>query len=75
MENSSLSRTLRVAILSALSFTIVGCASSKMTSSPQPTSAANTPTKEYEWHDMSTGKSFFGRPLQTTASQSTPPSS
>jgi hypothetical protein len=66
MKNPSLSGALLLALLSAIAFAFVGCASSKLTSTPQPTSTANTPTKEYEWHDMSTGK-FYGSSMQTTA--------
>jgi hypothetical protein len=67
MKTSRLSRALTVVILSIAGCAMVGCASSKMTSNPQTTSEAKTPTKEYEWHDMSLGKNFYGSSLSTTA--------
>jgi hypothetical protein len=69
MKNTSVFRALTIALLLAAGFAFLGCASSKMTSSSQPTSATNTPTKEYEFHDMSTGR-FYGKPLNTTAQAS-----
>jgi hypothetical protein len=38
---------------------IAGCTSARKTSTPQPADAAEPPKKEYQWKDMSTGKSFF----------------
>ena len=66
MNHSSISRAFALALLSATTFTLAGCATSKMKSSPQPASTSSTPTKEYEFHDMSTGR-FFGGPLQKNA--------
>jgi hypothetical protein len=66
MKNPSVSRAFSLVLLLATTAPIVGCASSKLTSAPQATSTSTTPTKEYEYHDMSTGR-FFGTPLQTTA--------
>jgi hypothetical protein len=68
MKNSNLSRVLVIALLSASTFTVAGCASSKMSSSPQ---TDTTPKTEYKYQDMSLGKSFYGPPR--TPSQPTPP--
>ena len=58
-------RSLTVALLSAMTVVAIdGCTAAKKMSSPQPTSPTatteETPKKEYEWKDMSTGKAFFG---------------
>ncbi len=42
---------------------IAGCTAARRVSSPQPTDAEAQPKKEYQWKDMSTGKSFF-KPIE-----------
>jgi hypothetical protein len=52
------------ALVAAL--TVAGCSTAKQLSKPQPAGASDPP-KQYDWKDMSTGKSNF-RPI-TPASQ------
>ena len=54
-------------VLSASSFLVIldGCTASKKLSNPEPTVAEVKAKKEYNWQDMSTGKSFF-RPISPT---------
>ena len=53
-------RALIAALLSASSVVAVaGCTAAKKLSSPQPAGSEDTPKKEYQYRDFSTGKSFF----------------
>ena len=69
MKIRPLNRASIVALVSASTFVAyAGCASTKPSSKVQPASATtDPPKKEYQWKDMSTGKSFF-KPL-TPATQ------
>jgi hypothetical protein len=61
-------RALIAALVSASTVVaIAGCTAARKVSTPQPADADATPKKEYQWKDMSTGKSFF-KPLDPTAS-------
>ncbi len=44
------------ALVAAL--TVAGCSTAKQLSKPQAAGASDQP-KQYEWHDMSTGKANF----------------
>jgi hypothetical protein len=53
-------RALIAALVSASTVVaIAGCTATKKLSTPQPAKADEQPKKEYQWKDMSTGKSFF----------------
>ena len=61
-------RVVAATLLSASAVAAVdGCSTARKVSAPQPagSAAAEAPTKEYQWQDMSTGGSFFGKPKPT----------
>jgi hypothetical protein len=60
------SRALIAAVVSATTVVaFAGCTSARKLSNPQAADSEAVPKKEYQWHDMSTGKSFF-RPIDPT---------
>ncbi len=61
MKNPIVSRALAVVLSMFFGLALAGCASSKATSN-----------KEYQWQDMSTGKSFFNKPISSSQSSTTP---
>lgn len=64
MDIRPISRALIVAVGAAsMAAAVGGCTSTKMMSAPQPTTSIKPPKKEYQWKDMSTGRSFF-RPIE-----------
>ena len=71
MNDRSIARGLAVVTLVASTLAgLAGCSASKMMSKAQPvTSSVEAPKKEYQWQDMSLGKSFQGRPRTTQSPQ------
>ena len=66
MKIRPMKRAAAMTLLSALTVvTVDGCTAAKMMSAPQATGAEAAPKKEYNWQDMSTGRSFYGKPKPT----------
>ena len=73
MKSRPMTRVLAVTILSASAVVALdGCTAARRISEPQSADAAvkaagaeETPKKEYQWKDMSTGRAFFGGPKAT----------
>jgi hypothetical protein len=60
-------RAVIAALLSASAVVgVAGCTATRKLSTPQPAGADEKPKKEYQWKDMSTGKSFF-RPIEPSS--------
>jgi hypothetical protein len=69
MKNRSMKRALIVAMLSAATVVLIdGCTAVKKMSPAQPAGAEPASKKDYNWQDMSTGKSFF-RPINPPTQQ------
>ena len=65
MKIRPMKRVLTVALLSATAVVLIdGCTAVKKMSPAAPAGAEPAAKKDYNWQDMSTGKSFF-RPMTT----------
>jgi hypothetical protein len=63
MKIRPMKRALTVALLTTTTVVAIdGCTAVKKMSPSQPVASEETPKKEYNWQDMSTGKSSF-RPI------------
>ncbi len=67
MRMMPLKRSLTLVVISASTLVAVaGCTAARKMSTPVVSGSDAPPKKEYQWQDMSQGKSFFGNPSKPT---------
>jgi hypothetical protein len=63
MKIRSMKRAAAVSLLAASAVVALdGCTASKVMTASKPSAEDEAPKKEYQWHDMSTGNAFYGKP-------------